>query len=284
MAELVFGLLHPAPTTQQHKRLREFTIAWSRYGYHGPIIESDTLDSLLEQACALGHQYCFIQQSGHVIDEQWSPPHWNKESFHSALKRWIQQQDFFVTGQWQQSDHGCYGLKTDSLLINLDQYQALGKPAFGEASTQSQLLQQAMLERSADPLLSDKLNADDQQQITITDRSGWNFIDTSLRHNIPILAFPTVINAGRINLNDDQQSHNRLLDYIGKPLNGFSNDKSLNKQQKQFLLASAYKQNMLAKAYSCGTSSLIKIYKATTNAHHWMPYVLLRLVLKPIEF
>ncbi len=236
MGKLVFGLLSSASASPGQARLREFTIAWSRYGYHGPIIEATGINQLLDQACAAGYQHCLIQQTGHIIDEQWTPPHWGKEAFHTALRRWIGEQDFFITGDWQQSDTGCYGLKTDGLLVDLNQYQLLGKPDFGQPSEQYQTLLQAKLVTQQNSELTSRLTAGTGQQQLKPDIAGWGFIDASLRQNTPVLGFPAAVNHDRLNLNvATGDAGQRFFDYLDKPLNGFADDPLLSADQQRFL-------------------------------------------------
>ncbi len=236
MDKLVFGLLHQPSGSTGNARLRELTIAWSRYGYHGTIIEADDINQLLDQASAAGYRYCLIQQTGHVIDEQWSPPHWNRPSFHGALHRWMDEQDFFVTGEWVIDSNGCYGLKNDSLLINLQYYDSFGQPEFGQPEAQSHNLMKADQLIQPDNCPGRQLVTGDGQLQFRPEISGWRFIDISLRHNLPILAFPKAINQGRLNLNgvgSHQASH--FQKYVGQPINGFADDSQLTDDQKLFL-------------------------------------------------
>ncbi len=131
MNQLVFGIFGGSKTTTTyHPTLRELTISWSRYGYQGEIIEADTLDELLTKVSEQQYDVCFIQKAGHVIDEQWVPPCWNREGFHNSLHKHILETDFLVIGEFEDSNSKKMVLKDDCLLIDMHQYKKLGKPRF----------------------------------------------------------------------------------------------------------------------------------------------------------
>ena len=135
---VVFGLLDTSGKIQEDKlaeKLRNFTIAWSRFGYHEEILENDSLDGLLHEAIELGYTYCLVQSYGHVIGETWIPEHWDLVYFQTALEGWINAHDFFITGTILHTRQGWYGLDEDCLLVNLRHYAALGKPEFGQPRT-----------------------------------------------------------------------------------------------------------------------------------------------------
>lgn len=228
MRRLVFGLLSKQ---HEHAKLRELTIAWSRYGYHGQIIEGNSINDILNQACLAGYEYCFIQKAGHIIDERWHHPNWNIEGFHAALQRRVNDQSFFITGHWQVSNTGCVGLDTNSLLVNLTLYQAWGKPLFGNISATTQNL----LRVDPASIDTDHLTADISEAPFSLDVEGWNFIDISLRHNTPILGFPSVIKQRHLNVSHDSTEHNSFEHYLGKNINGLANDPSINQDQHTFL-------------------------------------------------
>ena len=128
---VVFGVLDTSgkiPGARLAEKLRNFTIAWSRFGYHDDILENDSLDGLLDEALELGYSYCLVQSYGHVIGETWIPKHWEQVDFQTALGRWIENHDFFVTGTILHSKEGWFGLAEDCLLVNLRHYAAIGQP------------------------------------------------------------------------------------------------------------------------------------------------------------
>src|SRR6476469_1509057 len=137
--DVVFGLLSGfADSSQAHltEKLRSFTISWLRYGYHGPILEAGTIPAILSEALARGFRYCFVLSPGNVILEPWIPQHWGRRNFHEALADWIENKDFFVTGQLRLFPSGSYGLRDQCLLVNLAHYQEFGRPSYGSADGQ----------------------------------------------------------------------------------------------------------------------------------------------------
>ena len=133
MNALIFGIYGaPKSSGEGLHTLRELTISWSRYGYQGNFVEADTLDELLKNIASAKNEndhydFCFVQKAGHVIDEQWYPPPWNREGFHEALNNYLEGEDFFVIGEL---DNAGKNLRDDCLLVNINQYKALGMPLF----------------------------------------------------------------------------------------------------------------------------------------------------------
>ena len=130
MKRLVFGLFGTQENAGPAQRsLRELTISWSRYGYQGDIIEAETLDELLQKVSAMDAAYCFVQKAGHVIDEQWYPPCWNREGFHQSLSSYLgNKNSFLVIGTLTgESDNGnnslkdeCFNFQASNLLTKED--------------------------------------------------------------------------------------------------------------------------------------------------------------------
>lgn len=214
---LVFALLTEPATqiTKAQGKLRELTIAWSRYGYHGEIIEDESIDNVLNTASQQGYGYCLLQRAGHVIDEQWYLTHWNREGFHKGIKRLISSEDFLVAGQWYISEAQCIGLKTDCLLVNLTHYQTCKKPPFGTADG----IVRNMLgfEQTA---TTGRLSSSCHLSEVPCDNSGWNMVQSSFTHGLPVISFSADINNNRFDLMDSNnsdmfyQSFGRAVDEI----------------------------------------------------------------------
>ena len=134
---LVFGLLDISNSIENPilaAKLRSFTITWTRYSYHDLIIENNSINKILDEALERGNKYCLIQAYGHIIGEFWYPKHWERKSFQSALKDWIENHDFFIAGHIIEGKDGWYGLSTQCLLVNLDYYEKFGRPVFNQVS------------------------------------------------------------------------------------------------------------------------------------------------------
>ena len=204
---VVFGLLDTSgriPGARLAEKLRNFTIAWSRFGYHDDILENDSLDGLLHEALELGYSYCLVQSYGHVIGETWIPKHWEQVDFQTALGRWIENHDFFVTGTILHSKNGWFGLAEDCLLVNLRHYAAIGQHGFGQPCTTAieVIKPDIIMESGTDNNRFQSLQPTQETEILTPQHAGWNFIDASLRNGLAVLNFSQSIDGSRINLFD----------------------------------------------------------------------------------
>ena len=102
------------------EKYRDFTLSWSRYGYHGRILEATTVDDLLSRAIAEGFRYCFIQSYGHVISERWSPEEAGSRDFHSALAGWFREHEFVASGHLVGNADKWYGFRPTCLFVDLE--------------------------------------------------------------------------------------------------------------------------------------------------------------------
>jgi hypothetical protein len=241
---VVFGLLDVSrkiPGGRLSGKLRNFTIAWSRYGYHDIILENDSVDSLLQEALGLGYKYCLIQSYGHIIGETWIPKHWEQVDFQTALGQWIDNHDFFVTGTIVCDGNGWFGLGDDCLLVNLEHYAALGQPEFGCPLNQAVEVTRPRVEMESDSD-SERLHAleyTEESEDIIPRHGGWNFIDTSLRNRLSVYNFNKPIDGNRISLFDpSQQKMQAFAEYLDTELGEFSQsvpNTELSSGQRQFL-------------------------------------------------
>ena len=241
---VVFGLLNTSGRIQEARladKLRNFTIAWSRFGYHDIILENKSLEDLLQEALDLGHSYCLVQSYGHVIGETWIPKHWEQVDFQTAIGRWIETHDFFVTGTILHSKEGWYGLADDCLLVNLQHYAALGLPGLGQpCSTSIEVTSpRVVMESGPDKERFLSLEPTLETESVMPQHAGWNFINSSLRSGLVILNFNKSLDGNRISLFDPSpqgmQAFSELLD---TRLPGYSQsdpDPRLSYGQRQFL-------------------------------------------------
>ncbi|MFZ0546736.1 MAG: hypothetical protein WAM60_14920, partial [Candidatus Promineifilaceae bacterium] len=241
---VVFGVLDTSGKisgARLAEKLRNFTIAWSRFGYHDDILENDSLDGLLHEALELGYNYCLVQSYGHVIGETWIPKHWEQVDFQTALGRWIDNHDFFVTGTILHSEEGWYGLADDCLLVNLQHYAALGQPGFGQPATMSieVIKPRAKMEPAPDSNRFRMLEHTQETESVMPQHTGWNFIDSSLRNRLPVLNFSKSLDGSRINLYDSTpQKMQGFAEHLDTELPDYSRtapDPGLSYGQRQFL-------------------------------------------------
>lgn len=130
---LLFAILDTSSVAQNltiNTRLREITLSWSRFGYHGPIIEGKDLNDLLNRAVEMGFQYCLIQSPGHVICETWWPRHWGHHSLRDLLEAMLKR-NHLAHGHLITDVDGTTILSSRCLFVNLKLYEALKRPAFG---------------------------------------------------------------------------------------------------------------------------------------------------------
>jgi hypothetical protein len=130
---LVFGLLDTSSEIGDGAaaaRLRALTLAWSRYGYAGAVIEDDEIERILDRAQRAGFRYCLVQGYGHVLVEEAGFPWEGPGGFRAALVEWINREDFLVTGRIVGSAAEGWGLDPALLLVNLKTYALLGRPRF----------------------------------------------------------------------------------------------------------------------------------------------------------
>ncbi len=203
MKNYVFGLLSREYDLKEtaYKKLRELTISWTRYRYQGEIIEGTTVDEILSKASLTHADFCLIQSVGHIIDERWYLPNWNKYGFYDSIEMLSKQNDFLVAAERNTSTN--QSLDTDCLLVNLKKYRLLGSPHFTrKASKEGQL-------------------------------SGDNWIYQSHKNKLPIPELGNDINNCRFYLNEFEQSTTLLTTLFGRSLNkGMVNFDEQSPQQR----------------------------------------------------
>jgi hypothetical protein len=240
----VFGLLDISGRirgTRLAEKLRNFTISWSRFGYHDDILESASLDDLLQNALNAGYSYCLVQSYGHVIGETWIPKHWEQVDFQTALGRWIDNHDFLVTGTIIHTEQNWYGLADDCLLVDLRRYEALGQPAFGQpCTTATEAIRPRVInEPRAEKERFHSLEPTQETASVVPRHAGWNLIKTSLYAGISVFNFDKSLDANRVNLFDpSKQTMEAFARQLDTELPAYSKsdpDPQLSEGQRQFL-------------------------------------------------
>ncbi|CAH9049547.1 hypothetical protein PSECIP111854_00189 [Pseudoalteromonas sp. CIP111854] len=236
MSKLIFGLLTPdgEQLDEFQTKLREFTIAFSRYGYREEIVEASDIEQLLIMAIAKNAQYCLIQSVGHVIDEQWYLPHWHRQGFHQSIQKLCDYNDFLIAGQLYCSENNTLGIETSCILINLSQYKKLGQPSFGEIDWQPREV------LCASPAQSMSVQTLWQKKTKPCDIRGWQFLLSSYQHQLVVRAFSEDINYNRFDLNVSQSNQafaarlrNINTAFTGEPNLAATQQTFLNRAQKQ---------------------------------------------------
>ncbi|CAM4028013.1 hypothetical protein [Pseudoalteromonas byunsanensis] len=197
MNKLIFGLLNPfgEQLNALQSKMRELTIAFSRYRYRKEIFEGHNIAAILSMAVEKGADYCLIQSIGHVIDEQWYLPHWQRQGFHQSISELCQQQDFLVAGQLYRSDNHTLGIESNCILVNVSQYHRAGQPEFGEIDWQMR----EVVSVASEVALDDSEQWQKKKQPC--DAQGWQFVLHSLEQGLHVKAFSQDINYNRFDLN-----------------------------------------------------------------------------------
>lgn len=191
---LVYGLLDTSSSMADPRvaaRLRDLTITWSRYDYHGPIIERATIDAILARAAEQGFRYCFIQGYGQIIPERWDPGRNGGPDFRSALIEWVREQRLLAAGRILSDGDGGYGLDPRCLLVDVAAYVQCGRPSFGDPDGRSRELPTA-LEIGHDGHIA-ALQPSGRSRRAVPGLPGWGLVRASLHHGIPVLTLPTPI-------------------------------------------------------------------------------------------
>ncbi|BDX05402.1 hypothetical protein [Planctobacterium marinum] len=202
MKNIIFGLLSReyAPKDTTYKKLRELTIAWSRYRYQGEIIEGATVDDIMAKACRTDARFCLIQAAGHIIDERWYLSNWDKQGFYDSIDALSQEDNFLVAAESNRPK--TEALNTDCLLVNQEKYRELGKPAFTGNDS---------------------------------DISGDNWIAQSHENNLTLPTLGDNINHCRFYLDELEQPTQLLTSLFGQPLNHASFSFDEHSPQQRFI-------------------------------------------------
>lgn len=202
MKNMIFGLLSREcqATDKTYKKLRELTIAWTRYRYQGEIIEGATVDEIMAKASLKDADFCLIQASGHIIDERWYLSNWGKQGFYDSIAALSTEDNFLVAAEPDQTNTNA--LNTDCLLVNLEKFRALGKPAFTDGNSET---------------------------------SGANWIAQSYKHNLTLPTLGDNINHCRFYLDELEQPTKLLTTLFGQPLDHASFSFEEQSPQQRFI-------------------------------------------------
>jgi hypothetical protein len=200
--KLILGLLDTSRQIADPSvagRLRELTIAWSRFKYFGSIVEDDSVDAILSTAMRRQADYCLIQAHGHILDEVWHPDGGETVDVLTALQRWIATHDFLVTGHIIGGDGDAYGLSCRFLLVDLKRYRELGCPLFSAPFAGMRRVARAR-HVAPDSGEAQRLEPTGETAGIARDVSGWSFVDASLSAGLPVYAFPSSVTAAAVEL------------------------------------------------------------------------------------
>lgn len=199
---VVYGLLDTSAAIGDPRlaaKCRDLTITWSRYDYHGPVIEDSSVDAILDRALAQPSRYCFIQSHGWILRERWNIDQNAAGTFLSALQEWMGRQDAFVAGRICTAPDAWFGIDPECLLVDLERFAACGRPGFGEAEV-------ALRELPVPVVIGTRGEVGALQPSTRSAPAapkihGWHFVEASLKQGLQVLALPDIVRG-------------RLLDFV----------------------------------------------------------------------
>lgn len=128
-SRLIFGLVKRRGgecPRKLEKKLRDLTLAWSRYQCRDRMLEGKTVGEVVAAAAKEGYRYCFLQSMGHVISESWNLAEHGGEGFPAAMERWAEDHEFCVAGGIAGDEQKGFALDPRHVLVDVDRWQSLG--------------------------------------------------------------------------------------------------------------------------------------------------------------
>ncbi|MEM7355656.1 MAG: hypothetical protein AAF657_32880 [Acidobacteriota bacterium] len=221
---LIFGLLDISAEFDDPvlaAKSRSFTLAWSRSLYFGAVLEAKTVDEILDRALERSARYCLIQAHGQLL---MTP---DKIDLWEVLASWLQQHEFLAAGRILQQEGAWYGLEHSPLLIDLEQYQRLGRPAFGEPLDEPRaLIRPQAADQSPDPATERRcLDPSEGSESVIPALPGWHLVQASLEAGLAVRSFEPTWAQALLDLHPagaDQAA--ALGQYLGEGIAGFDTE------------------------------------------------------------
>jgi hypothetical protein len=134
---LVVGVLDTSGRTgdpELEQKLRDFTLSCCRFDYHGPILESSSVDDLLAEASQGGARYCLVQSWGYAMVRYGDRERAIHTNLIKALAEWLPGEDFLVAGRLTEGGGRWPGLDDLVFVVDLETYRNLGRPRFTPAA------------------------------------------------------------------------------------------------------------------------------------------------------
>jgi hypothetical protein len=217
-------------------KLRDLTISWARYSYHGAIIENANVDRILDAAVSQGARYCLLLGYGQILREQWLPGTGELGNGPLIFANY-QTDDFFVAARILSQKSAWYGIDRRAVLINLRRYIEFDRPSFNAASAGTSTLPDSV--PNFDGHSIEKLAPSSG---TIKGRPklpGWRLISESLRRGISIISIDQILAQPVLDLApDNAQSTASFSRYLGEGIEKYvrnSRQPALTSDQIAFL-------------------------------------------------
>lgn len=248
--DLVFGLLDNSKKIGDPEvaaKFRDLTISWSRYGYHGRMIEAGSVDEIVALASQTRNRYCFIQTYGHVISEKWLLTQGlERTDFHSALSNWIRQNDFLATGALVGDAKGYFGFRSDYLLVDLETHRKLGAPSFARPAPSLSTFPKASTDDDGETIRSVRAAGGTWRGAPAYEGCQW--VAASLDAGKPVSALPREVCDFAHDLGaGDAELTDRMADRLGDGIDREGADDTLLTSSQRGLIQSIRRQAAGAK-------------------------------------
>jgi hypothetical protein len=237
--DVILGLVDDASSIRCPRlaaKLRDLTISWARYSYHGTIIEHSSIDHILSAANSKGARYCLLIGYGQVLQERWRPDFYQSQTLHLESDN-FSLDHLLIAGRILKHETGWYGVDDRYVLVNLKLYSELGRPSFEASSTGTLTLPNAVQNIVAGRI--DKLEPAPGSSEAHPMFPGWRLIAESLRQRIPVLSVEEVFKEPVLDLAPkNSQNATAFMKYIGEGINQYIREEphqELSQDQISFL-------------------------------------------------
>lgn len=179
------------------EKCRDLTLTWSRYCYHGPVLEHSSVDWLVDTATSKGAHYCLLLAYGQILLEQWLPDAREPESILPEPRDQTKDQ-FLVAGRILEEKGGWYGIDYRCLLVNLKLFSDLGRPFFQAPGADSVKLPGVLRQ-----LKGDKIDRLEPGPGIIQGRPmlpGWRLIAESLSRGLAVSTIEGILGKNVLDL------------------------------------------------------------------------------------
>jgi hypothetical protein len=228
------------------------------------VIEDISVDSILQAAKNIDCDYCLIVSIGQFILDN---------RFFDHIEKWMQKIDFFVTGHIIDNEtdnsHNKYnggqywGFHKQCLLVNMNYYKEFKCPKYGYKFINKDAVEVHTATRSSANIHHDytpiQLKPASKTDLRIPSADGWNLINESLAHNIPVYNFNIPIRTTKQyiypnkDLNTIKQSVFSIYKLLDSAKNcvfiwnteNYKDVKPINKLEKVFGVAAGFKTNFI---------------------------------------
>lgn len=195
-------------------KCRDLTLTWSRYFYHGQVIEHSSVDTLLSIAASTRASYCLLLSYGQILLEKWCPELRESTGFRLASDDQTSRA-FFVSGRILQDEGDWYGMDYRCLLVNLKLYDEFNRPSFYALPGGHIELPTAVSYGTGNKV--DKLDPRPGVTLASPKQPGWRLIAESLNRGLPVTSIEQILGEQVLDLGADDQRRAGLL---AKYLNG----------------------------------------------------------------